>query len=480
MNPFLMMKTALRGLPVSFVLSVACLVQPAAASERVSLREHCVKPSPAGRTTVLAAPSDGETPAWPALQKAIDEMSAAGGGTVVVPKGRYLVAMVRLKNDVTIQLEKDAVLLASTNHLDYDPAPQTRNWLAVLRADGVRNIAVVGKGMIDGRGDACGYHEEGPNRWRLIHFKECTDVRVEGIRLVNSNYWTSFYECCRGVTLRNLTIRSQTNFNNDGIDLEVADALVEDCDIDTDDDALCFKSHTPTFVNEHVEVRNCRISSHCNCIKFGTATHGIFRDIDVHDCTLLTRYTPGRRDWRCWPGVENFDWAISGIALEMVDGGQMERVKVRNINVLGGVMCPIFIRLGARGKPSGAIPGGVSFLRDVLVENVHWANDDAVSAARLPVSITGIPGHPVENVTLRNVSVPFVPAAKPGDEKRVLLEKERDYPEAMMFGRYPVWGLYARHVHGLKLEAVSLRMVSGNDPRPKTCFQDVTKWGALE
>lgn len=124
---------------------------------------------------------------------------------------------------------------------------------------------------------------------------------------------------------------------------------------------------------------------------------------------------------------------------------------------------------------ASAIPGGVSFLRDVLVENVRWTGDASASAARLPIVITGVPGHPVENVTLRNVSVPFVPTGMPGDEKRVLTEKERSYPEAMMFGRYPVWGLYARHVRGLNLESVDLRMVGDGDQRAERCFLDVER-----
>ena len=438
---------------------------------------YYVKPGPEDRTTVLAAPSDGETPAWPALQKAIDETSAAGGGTVVVPKGRYLVAMVRMKDDVTLRLEKDAVLLASTNHFDYDPAPTTRNLLAVLRADGARNIAVVGEGTIDGRGDACGYHEEGPNRWRLIHFKKCSGVRVEGVRLVNSNYWTSFYECCRGVTLRNLTIRSQTNFNNDGIDLEVADALVENCDIDSDDDAVCFKSHDSTFVCSNVTVRNCRISSHCNCIKFGTATCGIFRDIDVRDCTLCTRRSPGRRDWRRWPAVDSTDWSISGIAVEMVDGGQVENVKVRNITVENGVICPLFVRLGARRGRAAGLPKGPSFLRGVLIEDVRWTTDEAASAARLPIILSGIPGMPIEDLTVRNVSVPFVAAGSAGDESRRPPENEKGYPEAFMFGHLPSWGIFARHIRGLRLENCDLRLVSGTEKRDKTHFEDVTMAG---
>lgn len=424
-----------------------------------------------GMSAAISAASN-ETVEW---QRMIDAAASAGGGRVVVPAGTHIVASLELKSGVTLELSDGATLLASTNRDDYARIENNQEKLAVLYACGATNIAVVGSGRLDGRGDALGYSEEGPGRWRMIHFRDCTDVTVENIRIENSNYWSTFYERCRKVVLRGLTIRSQTNFNNDGIDLEVSDALIEYCDIDTDDDAVCFKSHTPTFVNERVEVRNCRIASHCNCIKFGTATHGIFRDIDVHDCVLLTRGTPGRRDWTKWPGIDSYDWAISGIAIEMVDGGQLERIKVRDIQVNGGVMCPVFVRHGTRTESASAIPGGVSFLRDVLVENVRWTGDASASAARLPIVITGVPGHPVENVTLRNVSVPFVPTGMPGDEKRVLTEKERSYPEAMMFGRYPVWGLYARHVRGLNLESVDLRMVGDGDQRAERCFLDVER-----
>ena len=435
-------------------------------------------------SVVLNGPGDGVTLESAALQRAIDEVSAAGGGTVVVPKGKHLVAQVCLKSGVTLRLERDAVLLASTNHVDYaahDPVWPVAGEIAVLAAKGAKDIAVEGEGKIDGRGgacgrrEACGYHNGAVNRWRLIHFIDCTDVRVEGIRLEESNLWVSFYECCRRVTLRNLTIRSQANFNNDGIDLEVADAVVENCDIDSDDDAICFKSHHPEFVCSNVVVRNCRIASHCNCIKFGTATYGIFRDIDVHDCTLHTRRSPGLRDWRHWPAVDSRDWAIAGIAVEMVDGGQLEQVKVRDITVKNGVICPLFVRLGTRAKRSAALQPGPSFLRDVLIENLRWESDSPASAARLPIILSGVPGHAIENLTLRNVSVPYVMAARRGDEKRKPKERAKAYPEAFMFGRLPAWGIYARHIRGLSLENVDLRLVEGPEKRKKMLFNDVTQ-----
>ncbi|MBR0506609.1 MAG: hypothetical protein IJJ84_14515, partial [Kiritimatiellae bacterium] len=91
--------------------------------------------------------ADGETPATAALQAAVDKVSAGGGGMVRVPAGKYVVAGICLKDNVTLRLDEGAVLLGATNHLDYAGRP-----LAVVSATGATNVAVAGKGTIDGRG----------------------------------------------------------------------------------------------------------------------------------------------------------------------------------------------------------------------------------------------------------------------------------------------------------------------------------------
>ena len=415
----------------------------------------------ASAAQVTVAPADGVTPAWSVLQSEIDGLSAAGGGTLVLPAGDYLVAQLKLKSGVTIHLRENAVLLASTNHLDYGLGSGTRGRLAVVCADGAEDIGVIGEGIVDGRGGAQGLQEEGADRWRLVHFRNCRSARLVGVTLENSNYWSVYFDHCDGVQAKDVKIRSQVNYNNDGFDIESKNVVIESCEIDTDDDAICFKNADPDYVVENCEVKDCTVSSHCNFIKFGTASHGIFRNIDVHDCTLVA-HGGGVRDWtKNGQDVPDRHWGISGIALEVVDGGGLERVKVRNIDVRGGVICPIFIRLGERTLHPGLRE---PFLRDVLVENVNYS---AYAHSLQPVFVSGVPGRRIRNVTIRNVAVNFKARGRAGDEAIIVPEREKAYPEIHEFvPRFPCWGTFVRHAENVRFENFLARTVGGDDPRP--------------
>ena len=103
-------------------------------------------------------------------------------------------------------------------------------------------------------------------------------MRVEGVTLTNPASWTCYFKECDGVLARKVTIFSHANYNNDGFDIDSKNVLIEDCTVDSDDDAICPKSDNPNFVPENIEVRNCRLASNCNFIKFGTSSRGGFRN----------------------------------------------------------------------------------------------------------------------------------------------------------------------------------------------------------
>ena len=418
---------------------------------------------------VTEAPADGRTSATPVLQREIDALSAAGGGTLVLPDGDYLVAQLALKSGVTLHLRENAVLLASTNHLDYGLGSGTHGRLAVVCAEGAEDIGIIGEGRIDGRGDAHGISEEGHDRWRLVHFRRCKSARVVGVTLENSNYWSVFFDQCDGVLAKDVKIHAQTNKNNDGFDIESKNVVIETCEIDSDDDAICFKNSDPDFVVENCEVKECKISSHCNFIKFGTASHGIFRDIDVHDCTVVAR-GGGVRDWtKSGQGVPDRHWGVSGIALEVVDGGGLERVKVRNIDVRGGVICPIFIRLGERNLHPGRRE---PFLRDVLIENVIYTG---YAYSTQPIFVSGVPGRRIRDVTIRNVALAMLARGQAGDEQIIVPEREKAYPDIHEFvPRFPCWGAFVRHAENIRFENFLPRLHGGDDPRPMAKTGDDT------
>ena len=408
-------------------------------------------------------PHEGEADATAALQAVVDRVSASGGGTVRVSAGRYVMAGLCLKDNVTLHLEKDAVLLGATNHLDYSGRP-----LAVVSAVGVTNAALVGRGKIDGRGWALPARDHAPNRWYACLFRNCRDVRVEGVRLESPAFWTCYFKECDGVVVRGVDIHSHVNFNNDGIDIGSRNVLVEDCTIDSDDDALCLKSENPDFVCENIEVRNCRISSNCNFMKFGTVTCGGFRNCRIHHCTLIASKTSRLRRWRGLPGVTDECTGLAGIALEMVDGGTMENVRVHDITMLDGVQTPILVRLARRGAPRA---GKTSFMRDVLIENVTSKSTASIIAS----SITGVPGLRPQGITLRNLDLTVKGGGRAADAVAKVPEVENCYPENRMFGLpLPAYGFYVRQADNVRFEDVRLCYTGDTEERSAVVHDDCT------
>ena len=219
----------------------------------------------------LGAKPDGISDNTSIIQSAIDQCYLAGGGRVIVPAGNFITGSLALKHHVELHLESGAVMMGSINPGDYP-----KNDIALIFARGQKKISVTGQGTINGRGDSKVWQrgDNAEGRPRIIYFIDCQDVLVEGITLTNSAFWVSDYRGCNYVTIHKVKIYSYGNHNNDGIDIDSRNVVVSDCIVETDDDALCFKSHTHDRPCENVTVTNCVLASNCNAIKFGTASHG--------------------------------------------------------------------------------------------------------------------------------------------------------------------------------------------------------------
>lgn len=401
------------------------------------------------------------------IQSRIDAVSAAGGGVVTVAAGRYFdVRPIVLKSNVTLDVQEGAVIHASTNSADYAFMPgQDRG--AFISAIGATNVAIVGGGRIECSGDRMPKLKGVPGRWRGIHLVRCRGVRLEDVSLANAHSWGCYLQRCEDVAVRRMKIVNHANFNNDGLDLEVRNAIIENCDIDSDDDSIVFKNHDPNFVVENVEVRRCRVGGNTNSIKIGTETSGDFRNIFIHDCIVSLR-----RNSAVWPlsrDVPGLDRTVpsgkGGIVLATVDGGTIDGVIVRDI-VMEGVETPIYVRHGRRKGEDRE-----SALRNVLIENVR-----AKAVSRIACSITGVPGEPKrrpENVVLRNV-VLDVPGGTEGDDRLAepVPECERGYPSPRNF-RYhllPACGVYVRHADDVKIENLTV-VRRAPDCRPDIVLQ---------
>ena len=412
-----------------------------------------------------------------ALQARIDAAAAKGGGRVAVTPGVHRTGLLRLKSNVTLEIPAGAELSGSHDLSDYGIDPKDRKAIfALVVAENATNVAIVGKGVINGNGGLFPEGDDRPDlpRPRLVYFHRCSGVTLEGVTLRDPAMWTCYFRCCHDVTARGVKIRSQANHNNDGFDIEAKGVLIENCDIDSLDDAVCFKSDDPDFVVGDAEVRDCKLASCSSAIKFGTSSYGAFRNVSIHDCTLKPCLTSPILDWsrpgNWWGlgivGVTNRISGVSGLSLEAVDGGSFENVTIRNLTIRG-YHTAVFMRHASRNP----VPAGrASVFRNVLVENV---TGDTVSS--IANSITGVPGRRPYGITLRNVDITCRGGANVVDAQQEIPECEWGYPENRTFyGKaLPAWGFYVRHADGVTFENVRLRLANP-DPRPAFVADDCT------
>lgn len=220
------------------------------------------------------------------IQKAIDDCFLAGGGRVVIPCGVYLTGGIRIRSGVELYLESGAILKGSRKAEDYfgyqndtlepvaieetDPdtkkcgstTPTSRWCNALIRAFDAHDFSIVGEkgSYIDG---CNAYDPEGEHNYRGAHgfsIWRCKNIRFEGYTFMNSGNWSHALFQSQNITIRNVTILG----GEDGVDIRTCDdVLIEECDINTPDDAVA------GYDNNNVIVRNCRLNSACMPLRIG-------------------------------------------------------------------------------------------------------------------------------------------------------------------------------------------------------------------
>lgn len=439
----------------------------------------------------LGAVGDGKTDNTQIVQKAIDQASAGGNGKVFFPSGKFLTGVIRLKSNVEINLDEKAIWLGSAKRSDYGPKDAS----PMIVAKGEHNFSITGKGVIDGNGKELikdiyvmlnagtledkewktynPWHQMRPeerNRPRIIQFLNCDSIRVTGITIKNGLMWVQDYRNCTNLVIDGIQVESNTFLNNDGIDItDSKNVRITNCKINCADDGICLKSYDRNGGCENVYVANCSVRSSASALKLGTASWGGFRKITIRDITV-------------------YDTFRSAIAIECVDGGILEDVDVSNIKATNTGNA-IFIRLGHR-NPDPAI----SQLRRVHISNVKvqipstkpdkgYPEEGPIVRYPhnvFPSSVSGFPGHPVEDVTLENFEVIYEGggseeiASLPIDSLSKIPEQIVEYPEFSMFGELPAWAFYMRHVNGISLKNISVK-AEKTDYRPAIVIDDVTR-----
>lgn len=389
------------------------------------------------------AKGDGETKDTSAVQTAIDTAAQAGGGTVLFPAGTYLCGSLHLRSHVTLALDTGSTIKGSPAKEDYDPYEKLdfKNdadietsyfHFALIWAEDTEHIAITGTGTIDGNRD----RRHGP---KAIALKRCRFVTIRDVTLINApNYNISMlgtdFVLIDGVTI--------LNGFADGIDPDSCrDVRIAGCYIECSDDAIVPKTSFALGERrscENITVTNCHLATESNAFKLGTESGGDFRHVAVSNCVLS--------------GMANNEPARGGIALESVDGAHIDDVAVSNIT-MANVRAPVFLRLGNRGRDMATpVPGS---LHNVVISDI------TASGASNTCSISGIPGHPVEGVTLANIRIAWKGGCPLSNPEESVPENIDDYPDPGMFDALPAYGFYCRHVEGLRMSNLDLRFDDG-------------------
>ncbi|MCL6524787.1 MAG: glycoside hydrolase family 28 protein [Thermoflavifilum sp.] len=428
------------------------------------------------------AKGDGKINDAPAINRAIEAAHAAGGGIVFFPAGVYVSGSIHLQSHITLLLSNGSVILASENPNDYDaPEPNPHDqyqdfghshWHnSLIWGENLQNIAIMGTGMIDGKGLTRAYpsdHKPEGVGNKAIALKNCHNVILKDFKIYRGGWFGLLLTGVDNLTIDGLMIDT----NRDGMDIDACKNVhITNCIVNSPyDDGICLKSSYGLGYNkptENVTISNCIVSGdyvigtviygtfqlypdsvrvpRTGRIKFGTESNGGFKNITITNCVLD----------HC-----------GGLALETVDGGDLEDVLISNITMKDIVNMPIFIRLGARLRAPKGTP--VGHIRRVNINHIIVYH----SASKAASTISGIPNHPIEDVRISDMQI-YLNGGGTADQANITpAEKENAYPEPTMFGTTPSYGFYVRHVKGIEFRDIDLH-TEQTDARPAIQLDDV-------
>lgn len=396
------------------------------------------------------------------IQAAIDSASAVGGGTVVVPSGVFFTSTIRLKDNVYVELSQGATLKGVPLSGDYPVInSQTRSYTdrytqrSLIYAENASNIGIIGQGVLDGNGNSLDFLINSDRKPYGIRFISCQNVKYEDVTLRNSGFWMMHNFNCDSLVIRNIKVINHAFGNNDGISIDgCRNVLVENCTVDANNDPIVIKITSPFTPAENILVRNCQLATYARAIKIGTETQGPVRNVRIENCTVDFS--------RLGPFGSNFP-ADNGINLSIVDGGSLDNVVIENVSIKG-VRTPITIRLGDRGNSyiSGAPRPEVGSFRNVIIRNVDITAREGISS-----TVSGIPGHSIQNIRFENVEITVAggQSALPADF--IVPENEGAKPDNDVLGNdIPAHGIFFRHIDTLVMENVCVNALRP-DGRPE-------------
>lgn len=409
------------------------------------------------------AVGDGKSLDTKAFQEAIDKCNLAGGGIVLVTGGSFVIGTIFLKSHIALRIEAGAIVLGSSDYKDYSPntdrtmyrgEPEMDRCL-IFAKDAV-NISIEGTGIIDGQGKL--FPSEG-NRPKLMRLLRCSNIRMRDITLRSPASWTTEWRYCSDIVVDGVTIFSQANWNGDGLDFDgCTDVRVSNCSFDTSDDSICLQTSLIEKPCKNVVITNCVFSSKWAGIRIGLLSRGDFENVLVTNCIFN-------------------DHSDSGLKIQMCEGGEMKNMVFSNL-IMKNVPRPVFMTFT---QQNAWVDANNEVRPMKRMNNFQFNNIIVETSTRgkdCSFIFTGLPGHPIENITLNNIRAVFPGGGTLSDSKNILAEFTNDnlkgnWPEYSKLQKtVPSFGLYMRHVDGVRINDVEFT-TKEKDARPPMVLVDV-------
>ncbi|WP_413062883.1 glycoside hydrolase family 28 protein [Siminovitchia sp. 179-K 8D1 HS] len=380
----------------------------------------------------FGAVNDGLTKSTEAINQAISKAHEAGGGRVVVPKGTYLTGAIYLKSNVNLYLEEGAVLKFSQDPKDYLPLVKTRwegvelyNYSPLIYSFGEENIAISGKGTLDGQADnehwwpwkgktEYGWKKGEPHqaeardqlfqmaedgvpvedrkfgegsylRPSFIQPYESKNILIEGVTLIDSPMWFINPVLSENVTIEDVTVIGHGP-NNDGADPESSkNVLIKNSHFDTGDDCIAIKSgrnadgRRINVPSENIVIQGNEMRDGHGGVVIGSEMTGGVRNVFAEDNSMDS------------PNLDR----VLRIKTNSVRGGFAENIYLRNntVNEVGGEVIRIDM-LYEEGDAGNYTPT----VRNIEVDNLHS------HGGNYGIFIRAYDRAPVQNLKITNSS----------------------------------------------------------------------------
>ncbi len=349
---------------------------------------------------------------------------------------------------------------------------------SLIYGDGLHDIAIVGNGMIWGKGlktyDKPDIKGSGN---KAIALKSCHNVTVRDISILHGGHF-----CILATGVDNLTIDNvRVDADRDGFDIDCCkNVLISNCIVNSPtDDGICLKSSFAlgsARATENVTITNCQVfgydhgslmdgtfktefkdetpgANHCitGRLKLGTESNGGFKNIAVSNCVFERS---------------------RGLCIETADGGAIEDIVFDNITMRDVTDTPFFIRLNARMRGPEGTPVGTCKRITISNLNVYDVGGRPMAPGLGAGMVMGIPGHYIEDLTLSNIRIYYRGGGSKDAIDAEIPQNVDMYPDPYRWKTMPAYGMYFRYVKGLRVSNVVLRYVN-TDARPAFVLDDV-------